>query len=124
MHSAEGTRQPAPVGPDEVRVAVRSIAINFRDVKQRRHAAPGATLPFTPGSDFAGEVLEVGADVDTLQPGAHVFGITLTGAYAEQVVVPAITTMPLPPGADFDDGAILPVAGLSASFLLTTSGIA
>ena len=124
MHSAGSTRQPAPVGPDEVRVAVRSIAINFRDVKQRRDAAPGATLPFTPGSDFAGEVLEVGANVDTLQAGAHVFGTTLTGAYAEQVVVPAMTTMPLPPGADFDDGAILPVAGLSASFLLTTSGIA
>jgi len=114
-----------PVGPDEVRVAVRSIAVNFRDVQQRRHAAtPGATLPFTPGSDFAGEVLEVGANVETLQPGAQVFGITLNGAYAEQVVVPAMTAMPLPPGADFDHGAILPVAGLSASFLLTTSGIA
>lgn len=114
-----------PVGPDEVKVAVRSIALNFRDVQQRRNpAAPGSTLPSTPGSDFAGEVTEVGANVDTLEPGDHVFGITLHGAYAEQVVVPAMTATPLPTGADFDHGAILPVAGLSASFLLTTSGIA
>lgn len=120
---------PVPaVGPGEVRVAVRSIGLNFRDVHQRRVGGPDVVLPFTPGSDFAGEVTEVGAGVES--PGAgvgvgdRVFGVTLGGAYAEQVVVPAATVLPLPAEIDFDQAACIPVAGLSASFLLTTSGLA
>jgi NADPH2:quinone reductase len=115
---------PIPeVGPADVRVAVKSIAINFRDVQQRRMPAPDAELPTTPGSDFAGEIVETGTDVESFQAGDRVFGITLNGAYAQQIVIPAVMAMPLPPGANFDTAAILPVAGLTASFLLTVARI-
>jgi NADPH2:quinone reductase len=113
-----------PTGPGEVRVAVRSIGLNFRDVHQRRVGGADVTLPLTPGSDFAGEVVETGAGVETVHVGDRVFGVTLGGAYAEQVVAPAATVLPLPAGVDFDQAASLPVAGLSASFLLTTGGVA
>lgn len=112
-----------PVGPGDVRIVVQSIAINFRDVQQRRGTGTEAAFPFTPGSDFAGEVVEIGTEVSTVAVGDRVFGITLQSACAEQVVVPAAMALPLPAAADFDHAAILPVAGLSASFLLTSSRI-
>lgn len=109
---------PSP-GPGEVSVAVRAIAVNFRDVQQRR--GEETAFPAVLGSDFAGEVLDVGDGVASLRPGQQVYGVSLAGAYAEQVVVPEVTVSPLPDGLDFDTASILPVAGLSASFLLSVS---
>jgi NADPH2:quinone reductase len=109
-------------GPGEVRVAVRSIAVNFRDVHQRRGSTPGATLPLVPGSDFAGDVVSVGDGVDATRVGARVFGAVADGAYAADVVLPAAMALPLPDDVDYDTGAIVPVAGLSASFLVTGAG--
>jgi NADPH2:quinone reductase len=77
-----------------------------------------------PGSDFAGDVTEVGAGVTALRPGDRVVGVALSGAYAEQVVAPAAVVVPIPEGVTYDAAASLPVAGLSASFLLTVSGLA
>ena len=112
------------VEPGSVRVAVRSIGLNFRDVQQRRGgAAPDLSYPFVPGSDFAGEVLEVGEGVEAFKTGDHVFGVSLSGAYAEQLVTSATMVYPVPDGLDFDVAAALPVAGLSASFLMSAAGL-
>jgi NADPH2:quinone reductase len=113
---------PAP-GPGDVRVAVRSIGVNFRDVAQRREAQADQPLPFVPGSDFAGDVVEVGAEVTGLRVGDRVVGVTLAGAYAEEVVAPAAVVQPIPDDVSYDMAASLPVAGLSASFLLSSSGL-
>lgn len=111
------------LGAGDVRVAVRSIGVNFRDVQQRRLPDGDQRPPFVPGSDFAGDVVEVGAGVTTVRPGDRVVGVTLSGAYAEQVVTPAAVVVPVPDGVSYDAAASLPVAGLSASFLLTSSGL-
>src|SRR5918995_2242189 len=111
------------LGPGDVRVAVRSIGVNFRDVQQRRLPDGDQAPPFVPGSDFAGDVIEVGADVTGLRTGDRVVGVALAGAYAEEVVAPALVVQPIPDDVSYNMAASLPVAGLSASFLLSTSGL-
>ena len=63
---------PEP-GPDEVLVDIKAGALNHLDVWTRR-GLPGVNLemPHIPGSDGAGEVLEVGDSVTRFEPGDHV----------------------------------------------------
>ena len=49
-----------PPGKGEVRLRQHAIGINFVDVYQRTGFYPPARLPFTPGIEGAGEVVEVG----------------------------------------------------------------
>jgi NADPH:quinone reductase len=119
------TDHPLPaLGPRAVRVRVRAASVNFRDVHHRRYPQTEVDLPFVPGSDFAGDILEAGSEVKDLARGDRVFGALLQGAYAEQVVVDAGLLFPIPEGVGYDLAAALPVAGLSASFLLSTVALA
>jgi len=66
------------------------------------------TLPFTPGSDLAGIVQEVGKKVNTFKPGDRVFTVrTVTGSYAEYAVAEESRTFPLHPSLDYKQGATL-----------------
>ena len=63
---------PAP-GPHEVRVRVRSVALNYRDLMMiRGDYNGGPSGPVIPASDGAGEVIEVGAGVTRFQAGDRV----------------------------------------------------
>src|SRR5262245_30176829 len=78
---------PAPTpGPGEVLVDVEVAAINFPDVlilnNEYQIQVP---VPFTPGSELAGVVREVGEGVTERQPGDRVFWAGTVGAFAEQV---------------------------------------
>ena len=107
---------PTP-GPQshEVRVGVRAASVNFPDVliAANRYQVP-VPVPFTPGSEFAGEVLEVGAAVADLVPGAGVHGSQMVGAFAEQVVLPRDRLSVLPEGLSFAEGASFGVTGRTA----------
>jgi NADPH2:quinone reductase len=99
----------APVpGPGQVLIEVKAAGVNFPDVLivQGKYQFKPA-LPFTPGSELAGVVLAVGADVTGVQVGARVIAFTAVGAFAEQAVVPATALMPMPPGMDFDTAAAI-----------------
>lgn len=102
-------------GPGQVVVEVRAAAVNFPDVliiaDKYQVSVP---VPFTPGSELAGVVREVGADVAGFQPGDRVFGAVLSGAFAERVVVAAASLQPLPAGLDFAHGSAFGVAHLTA----------
>jgi NADPH:quinone reductase-like Zn-dependent oxidoreductase len=65
------------------------------------------------GADFAGEVVQVGADVKDLRPGQRVYGVG-PGAFAEYVVASARRVAPMPDGIGFEQAAAVPVAGLTA----------
>src|SRR5215471_19286657 len=55
--------RPAPaLGPRDVRVRVRAVSLNFRDLSMVR-GAKKRKAPVIPASDGAGEVIEVGAAV-------------------------------------------------------------
>jgi len=99
---------PPALGPGEVRIAVHAASINYFDVLmvqglyQRR-----ADLPFVPGTDAAGVVAEVAPDVQGLVPGHRVMAYAWTGAFAEEMVVPAINAYALPETIDFAAAAAL-----------------
>jgi len=130
------------VGRDEVRVDVKAAALNHLDVWTRR-GLPGIDLdlPHTPGSDAAGVVREVGADVTRFDPGDHVavtagvscgdcefcrhgepsmcvsyhiLGEHVPGVHAEEVAVPEDNLVPVPDGVDWS------IAG-SASLVFGTA---
>jgi NADPH:quinone reductase len=67
-------------------------------------------VPFVPGSELAGIVEEVAADVTNLAVGDRVFGSTFVGGFAERVVVAASSLTPIPDGVDFRSAAAFGVA--------------
>lgn len=100
----EEMADPTPA-PGEVVVGVRAAAVNFPDVLliagQYQVKVP---LPFTPGSELAGEVLAAGDGV-SLRPGDRVFGSTMSGAFAERAVLAAQSVSLLPEGVEFATAA-------------------
>ena len=70
---------------DRVRVRVRAAGINRADILQRlgRYPAPPGYPQEIPGLEFAGEVVEVGADARRWKVGDRVFGIIGGGGQAE-----------------------------------------
>jgi NADPH:quinone reductase-like Zn-dependent oxidoreductase len=113
---------PEP-GPGAVRVRVRAAAVNFPDLLV---LADGyqvkAPLPFTPGSELAGEVLACGPGAAGLAPGERVYGATFVGAFAEEAVLPAAALSRIPPGVDFASAAAFGVAYLTAWGALVAAG--
>jgi NADPH:quinone reductase len=84
------------VGPDEVLVWARAIAINFPDVLLARgEYQVKPELPFTPGLELCGEVIEVGANVSHVIVGERVIGSKI-GVLAEYSVLDAALVFPAP----------------------------
>ena len=95
-----------PLAPGEVRVALHAAGINFPDVLM----AAGEyqlkpPLPFTPGVEAAGDVVEVGADVRGVAVGDRVIVKMRHGAYADQAVVTPSQLTRLPSTFDYAEGA-------------------
>lgn len=102
--------QPQAMGKSAVRVAVKAVGVNFPDtliIQGKYQFRPDP--PFTPGGEFAGEIIEVGADIKHLRAGDHVAGVITWGAYAEQLVAPAGAAIPIPKGMDFESAAAFPM---------------
>ena len=94
-----------PLAPGEVRVAVQAAGINFSDVLM----AAGEyqlkpPLPFTPGMEAAGDVIEVNG-VDGVAVGDRVIVKMRHGGYADEAVVTASQLTPLPSTFDYAEGA-------------------
>jgi len=98
------------VGEKQVRIQIKACSLNFPDtliIQGLYQFKP--ELPFTPGSDISGIILEIGSKVKHLNVGDEVFGFTMTGGFAEEAIVDAKTIFPKPANMSF------PIA---ASFLL------
>jgi len=103
-------RPDPPVGPGEVRIAVRAAGINFADTLARVGLYPDAPpTPCVLGYEVAGEVETVGEGVTDRQVGERVLAATRFGGQAELVTVPAEQALPLPDGLSFEQGAAFPV---------------
>lgn len=106
---------PSPVpGPAQVLVRTRVAAVNFPDaliVAGKYQFKP--ELPFSPGGELSGEIIAVGNEVKQFAVGNKVVGITLFGAYSQEVLVDASNILPLPDDISDED---LELAG---SFVLT-----
>ncbi|MGE5441713.1 MAG: alcohol dehydrogenase catalytic domain-containing protein, partial [Bacteroidota bacterium] len=78
-----------PLAPGGVRIAVRAAGLNFADtliIAGTYQVKP--PLPFSPGFEVAGRVLECAAGVTRCKPGDRVTAVIEYGAFAEQVVAP------------------------------------
>ena len=122
LHLAE-VEAPKP-GPKRVRIRVRAAGVNPIDSKIRsglmRPNLP-AKLPAIPGSEAAGVVEEIGAEVQGISVGDEVFGWTRGGAYCEQAI---LTTCAIKPAdVSFVDAVALPVTGETAERVLGLLGV-
>src|SRR5213082_2318959 len=96
---------PKP-GTGEVVVSMKAASVNFPDVliiQNKYQFKP--PLPFSPGSELAGVVKEVGAGVSSVRPGDKVMAFTTYGAFAEEVKTEAARLLPIPDGMDFNSPA-------------------
>jgi NADPH2:quinone reductase len=94
-----------PLEPGQVRVAVRAAGINFPDILM----AAGEyqlkpELPFTPGMESAGDVVEVNG-AEGVAVGDRVIVKLRHGGYADEVVVGPSQLTPLPSNFDYAEGA-------------------
>ena len=136
-------REPTP-GPYDVRVAIRAVSLNFRDLMFARGtylvAGNEARIPC---SDGAGEVLEVGPRVTRFEVGDRVAGIFFPkwidgaptiannegslgagsdGTLAEQIVLNEESLVRLPDHLSYEESATLPCAAVTAWNALFVEG--
>ncbi|MFM2130030.1 MAG: hypothetical protein RL477_1576, partial [Pseudomonadota bacterium] len=111
---------PAPeLRPGTVRVRVEAAGVSYSTqivVAGKYQRKP--PLPFVPGTDIAGTVIEAAPDVQGLPPGTRVFAPVDWGGSAEQAVVDAIHATVLPDGLDLAASAALPVSYSTAASAL------
>jgi NADPH2:quinone reductase len=85
---------------------VKAAGVNFPDVLiiQKKYQMQPA-LPFSPGSEAAGEVIAVGEGVTHVKPGDPVMAYAGIGCFAEEVVAPADKVMKIPAGVSYEVAA-------------------
>ncbi|POM27866.1 Erythronolide synthase, modules 3 and 4 [Actinomadura rubteroloni] len=105
----------APLGPGEIRVAVRAAAMNFRDVAVASGLVERHRVWPLMGFDGAGVVAETGPGVTGVAPGDRVMGVfTGSTAFASTAVTDARLVVPVPDDWTFPEAATVPVAFLTA----------
>ena len=131
-----------PAGAGEVLIKVAAVGLNFADVFSvlgLYSATPDSR--FTPGLEFSGEILEVGAgpatyvefagpeakeaaerDARKFRVGDRVSGVVRFGAYATHVLVPAHQLRKVPTSWTFEQAAALNVQGLTSFYGLKALG--
>ncbi|MFH1349642.1 MAG: NADPH:quinone oxidoreductase family protein [Pseudomonadota bacterium] len=103
------------IGEDDVRIAVHAASVNFHDLLMVKGLyQKKLPLPFIAGSEAAGEVIEVGANVTRLHQGDRVALCDYSGAFAGEMAGKELTAVRLPDGVDY----------LRAAALRTTYGTA
>lgn len=105
---SDDINRPTP-DSDEALIDVYVASINPIDTYVRGGIAGTGELPRTIGSDVAGVVTEVGADVQEFEPGDRVYatcrGITDDGTVSEACTVPTSVLAHLPESITFAEGA-------------------
>jgi len=148
----EDVPEPRP-GPEEVLVRVKAVRVGgLLDVGTRAGRNPFAriTFPHILGSDFAGDVVEVGSGVAQFAAGDRVAGVPFIacglchpcsigredacpngqlvgvhrqGSYAELVAVPATVVRRIPDGVSYEQAAALALSGPVALTQLEIAGL-
>jgi len=140
--------KPEP-GPHEVRIQVRAAAMNHLDLWVRRGLPIQITMPHIGGSDIAGVVDAVGAEVTGVEPGTRVvvdpsldydwydgmpsgpdlppkefriIGEHTQGGFAEYCVVPAANLVQVPDEIAFETAAAASLVSVTAWRALMVRG--
>jgi NADPH2:quinone reductase len=120
---AVGELPDPPLRPGGVRVAIRAAGVNFPDLLIIRGLYQDRPdLPFAPGAEVAGDVIEVADDTSSVAVGDRVFTAVGHGGYAEQVVVDEGAVVPVPEDMPYEIAATLPLAYGTAYHALVDRG--
>jgi NADPH:quinone reductase-like Zn-dependent oxidoreductase len=121
-----------PLQPTQVRIKIRSAAVNpidYKLVPYGAHFLPkpaSKESPLTIGFDLSGVVVEVGSgDVKGFKVGDEVFsmpGLDNFGSFAEYINVDVKYIAPKPASLSFDEAAGVPLAGQTSYQALVTYG--
>ncbi len=105
-------------GPGEAKLRQTAIGLNFIDVYLRTGLYPQPTMPFIPGMEGAGVVMEVGAGVTDLKAGDRVAYAGPAGGYAEERLIAADRLVPLPASIPDQTAAAMMLQGMTTEYLL------
>lgn len=132
-----------PIGRRALLVAVRAVALNFKDLLLVNGKLPAMSLPFVPASDAVGEVMAIGPEVTRFRVGDRVLGqaiadwpdgdappvlhkrtlgVSLPGVLAREVVLDEDAAVPAPISLSDQEAATLPIAALTAWSALVEFG--
>jgi len=130
---------------DQVLIRIKACAMNHLDLWVRK-GLPGVKLPHIPGSDVAGEIVEVGEYVSGFKPGQRVLlapmhfcnhceqcasgrqnlchefsvlGYAVNGGDCQLIAVPPERVIPIPDSMGFVEAASVPLVFLTAFNMLT-----
>lgn len=146
IDSLECVAVPSPEpGPRQVKLAIKAVALNYRDLMIARGEAGHAADPVVPCSDAVGVVQATGPGVRRIKAGqrvaatffpkwlrgsperdslATVFGTTVDGLLLEEVVLDEAGLVAIPEHLSDAEGAALPCAGVTAwNALFATGGL-
>jgi NADPH2:quinone reductase len=98
---------------------VAASGINYIDTYQRSGLYT-MNLPYTPGLEGAGTVLEVGSAVTGFAVGDSVAWTSNLGSYAEVVALDASKAVMVPPGIELTQAAQAMLQGITAHYLITS----
>ncbi|RFU69940.1 NADPH:quinone oxidoreductase family protein [Bacillus sp. V59.32b] len=114
--------KPVPKG-HEVLIEVHAVGVNYADTARRegQYVVP-TPLPFIPGAEIAGVVIEVGEKVTKIKPGTRIVSLIESGGYSEFALSDEFSVILLPDNVDFHQAVALPLQGLSAYHVLKTMG--
>lgn len=106
-----------------VLIEVKTAGINYSDILARLATGTDTSLPFIPGKEVAGVVLDVGKEVKEICAGDRVAVASdeASGGYAEYITAPWRHVVKLPAYTDFDTGATIMLQGLTAHYLSDTT---
>ncbi|ALG15322.1 quinone oxidoreductase family protein [Kibdelosporangium phytohabitans] len=110
----------AAPGAGEVAVNVLAAGVNYIDTYHRSGLYPLPT-PIGIGAEGAGIVTDVGPGVTDHKIGDRVAWYTVQGSYAEKLVLPAESAIPVPDGVDTDVAAALLLQGVTAHYLVAST---
>ncbi|GBG94751.1 NADPH:quinone reductase [Ligilactobacillus salitolerans] len=128
LEKVDDLKQPT-IKSDQVLVQVKASTFNIADYILFTKPLKEPSLPlavqylnkglsFLParvgGSEFAGIVTEVGADVTKFSVGQHVCGINFKGAWTEYLVINENALFPAPADFSFEQSAALPIDAVTA----------
>src|SRR5437773_2025948 len=116
---------PSPaLGPADLRIRVRTTAVNRADLLQRQglYPPPPGASPIL-GLECAGEVVEVGPEARGFRPGQRVMALLPGGGYAEEAVVHHGSALPVPETMSDEEAGAFPEVFLTAFSNLFMPGL-